>query len=74
MASAAGGACYKKVQEAMEYVRMQEAELMRRQSPYRSVPAGKTFRSRVKGWLPEIVQEFLLFRYDQKRKGGFIVE
>lgn len=74
MASAETGMAYKKVQEAMEYVRMQEEELMRRQSPYRSVPAVKTLRSRVKGWLPEIVQEFLLFRYGQKRKGGFIVE
>ncbi len=65
---------YAGVQEAMEYVREHEAELMQRQSPYRSVQVKKTLRSRIKSYLPEIIQEFLVLRYDRKQKSGFIVE
>ena len=65
---------YEGVQEAMEYVQEHEAELMQRQSPYRSVQVKKTLRSRIKSYLPEIIQEFLVLRYDRKQKSGFIVE
>ena len=65
---------YEGVQEAMEYVREHESELMQRQSPYRSVQVKKTLRSRIKSYLPEIIQEFLVLRYDRKQKSGFIVE
>ena len=65
---------YDAVQDAMTYVRRNEAELTQRKSPYRSVPAKITWRGRIKEYLPEAVRELLLIRYDLKRQGGFIVE
>ena len=65
---------YDAVQDAMTYVRLNEAELTQRKSPYRSVPAKITWRGRIKEYLPEAVRELLLIRYDLKRQGGFIVE
>lgn len=65
---------YDTVQAAMKYVNDNEAELMQRPSPYRSVPVKDTWRGRIKKCLPEAVRELMLIRYDQKRHEGFIIE
>ena len=58
----------------MKYVNDNEAELMQRPSPYRSVPVKDTWRGRIKKCLPEAVLELMLIRYDLKRHEGFIIE
>lgn len=65
---------YETVQTAMKYVNDNEAELMKCQSPYRSVLVKDTFRGRIKKYLPEAVRELLFIRYDLKRHEGFIIE
>ena len=65
---------YKDVQSAMQAVQKHEAELMQRPSPYRSVPMKKTWRTRIKEQLPQIVQDLLALRYERKKQSGFIVK
>lgn len=63
---------YDNVQTAMRYVQLHEAELLQMKSPYKSVSQKKTLRTKIKEYLPKSIQEWLLIRYDIKRKGGFI--
>lgn len=64
---------YDTVQAAMKDVQRRETELLQTKSPYKAVLQKKTLRTRMKECLPKSVQEWLLIRYDLKRKGGFIL-
>lgn len=66
-------AVYDNVQNAMKDVQLHQKELMRTESPYKSVAQKKTLRDKIKEHLPKSVQELLLIRYDLRRKGGFII-
>ncbi len=65
---------YEEVQSVMQNIQAHEVELMQRPSPYLSVPVKKSLKRKIKEHLPKSVQEFLLIRYDLKKKGGFIIE
>ena len=65
---------YEDVQSVMQAVQIREAELMQRPSPYHSVPMKKTWRTRIKEQLPQIVQDLLALRYERKKQSGFIVK
>ncbi len=65
---------YDDVQAILEEVNAHEAELLQRQSPYRSVIVKKTMRSRIKEYLPDTIKDLLVIRYDKKRKSGFLIK
>lgn len=64
---------YETVQTAMKHANDHEAELIKRPSPYRSVPVKTTLKGRIKKMLPASIQEWLFIRYDQKKKDGYII-
>lgn len=66
--------CNIEVQRVMKEIEQRKLELMHASSPYRSISAKRSFRGFIKECLPKIVRDFLYFRYDLKRKGGFIIE
>ena len=65
---------YEDVQSVMQVIQTREAELMQCPSPYRAVPMKKTWRTRIKEQLPQIVQDLLALRNERKKQNGFIVK
>lgn len=61
------------IQRVMADIQAREAELMAQESPYKRVEAPKTFRSRVKRYLPKCIVQKLSLYINPERKSDFII-